>query len=254
VAYFSDRGDGALAYRRQGADGGAVAAGRLLPGGAPAQPEVVISRPDAGAVVAGTLRAGGDRVGDLAVAMLQQSAAGRTLTVALQDIAPGRPRARSRYVSPRIAGIAWGAGLDYLGPQTFHVRVDGREVGTTTGATRLRTTRVRDGRHRLQIVAVDRRGQRTPGSVTTIYADSRAPHASASASRAGRALTVAVQASDPGGSGSGVRSYAVDWGDGHRSTSRRPVLRHRYGSAGRKRIVVTVGDRAGNQAVKRLRA
>jgi hypothetical protein len=254
VAYFSDRGDGAVAYRAQAGDGSAVAIGRLLPGGRP-EAETAISKPDGGPVVAGTLHAGGDRVGDVAVAMLQDSAAGRILTVALEDIPPARPviSARSHFVNPRTAGIAWSPGLDYLGPQTFKVRVDGREIGATA-STVLRTTKVRDGKHRLQVVTTDRRGQSAASRVATMYVDSKRPRQRVSAARSGKLLRVTVSASDPRGTGSGVKSYSVDWGDGHTSTSARGRLVHRYRTAGRKRIVVTTRDRARNEAVKRVRA
>jgi PKD domain len=252
VAYFSDRGDAAVAYRRQGADGSSTTIGRLLPAGKP-QPEVAISKPDAGPVVPGTLRMGGDRVGDAAVAMLQGAPGARFLTVALEDIPPGRSVPDGRVVNPRTRGIRWTAGLDYLGPQTFKVRVDGREIGTSA-TTRLRTTRLRNGRHRLQIVAIDRRGQQAPSRVFPLYVDTKRPHARASASRSGKRVIVRIQASDPPGRGSGVRSYTVDWGDGHRTTSGRPTLRHRYRTSGRKKITVTVRDRARNETVKRLRA
>jgi PKD domain len=252
VAYFSDRGDAAVAYRRQGADGSSTTIGRLLPAGKP-QPEVAISKPDAGPVVPGTLRMGGDRVGDAAVAMLQGAPGARFLTVAVEDIPPGRPVADGRVVNPRTRGIRWTAGLDYLGPQTFKVRVDGREIGTSA-TTRLRTNRLRNGRHRLQIVAIDRRGQQAPSRVFPLYVDTKRPHARASASRSGERLTVRIQAADPTGRGSGVRSYTVDWGDGHRTTSGHPTLRHHYRTSGRKKITVTVRDRARNETVKRLRA
>lgn len=253
VAYFSDRGDAALAYRSQAANGTAVTVGRLLPGGAP-QPEVRISSAAAGPVLAGTLRVGGDRVGDVAVAMLQQSAAGRFLTIALNDLPPARAvaSARVRFVNPRTEGIKWNAGLDYLGPQTFTVRVDGRTVGTTASNV-LRTSKVRNGKHRLQIVATDRRGQSAPSRVFTMYVDTRKPKSRVTAQRSGKLLRVSIAASDPKGRGSGVRSYTVDWGDGRTSTSRRPRLVHRYRTSGRKKIVVTTRDRARNPSVRRLR-
>jgi hypothetical protein len=253
VASFSDRGDGAIAYRTQAADGSSIVRGRLLPAGKP-EAEVALSLPAAGPVVAGSLRADGDRVGDVVVAMLQQAPAGRSLTVALQDIPPARPvpSARAHFLNPRTEGIAWNPGLDYLGPQRFRVRVDGRVIGETTG-TRLRTTRVRDGRHRLQIVAIDLRGQQTSSRSATMYVDTRKPRARVTASRAGKLVALTVHASDPGRSGSGVRSLSVDWGDGHRSASRTGQFRHRYRTSGRKRITVTVRDRARNENVKRLR-
>jgi putative component of toxin-antitoxin plasmid stabilization module len=87
-----------------------------------------------------------------------------------------------------------------------------------------------------------------------MYADSRPPHAKVSTSRSGKRLAVSVHATDHKSAGSGVRRYTVDWGDGHRSVSRHPVLVHRYSTSGRKRITVTVRDRARNNTVKRLRA
>jgi hypothetical protein len=252
VAYFSDRGDGALAYRAQAGDGTSTVIGRLLPAGKP-EPGVAIAKPAAGPVLPGTLRAGGDRVGDVAVAMLQDSPGGRTLNVALEDIPPARPVIGTRFANPRTAGITWNVGLDYLGPQSFRVNVDGRLVGTSTTA-RLRTTKVRDGRHRLKVTAVDRRGQASPSRVGTLYVDTKKPRARVSPSRVGKLVRLTVSASDPGARGAGVRSYRVDWGDGHTSTSGRGRLTHRYRTSGRKKITVTVRDRAGNATVKRLRA
>jgi hypothetical protein len=252
VAYFSDRGDGAVAYRAQAGDGSATVIGRLLPGGKPGA-ETGLSKPDAGPVVAGSLQVGGDRVGDVAVAMLQGSPGARTLTVALEDIPPARPVITDRTVNPRTDGIRWNPGLDYLGAQSFRVRVDGRDLGTATGS-RLRTTRVRDGRHIVSVTASDHRGQTATSRSMPVYTDTKRPRASVSTSRSGKLLRVAVRASDPRGRGTGVRSYTVEWGDGTRSTSSHPNLRHRYRASGRKRITVTVRDRAGNEAVKRTRA
>jgi hypothetical protein len=215
---------------------------------------VRISSAAAGPVLAGTLRVGGDRIGDVAVAMLQQAATGRYLTVALNDLPPARAvaSARVRFVNPRTEGIKWNPGLDYLGPQSFAVRVDGRTVGTTT-ANVLRTSKVRNGKHQLQIVSSDRRGQSAPSRVFTMYVDTRKPKSRVTARRSGKLLRVSIAASDPKGRGSGVRSYSVDWGDGHTSTSRRPRLVHRYRTSGRKRISVTTRDRARNASVRRLR-
>jgi hypothetical protein len=186
--------------------------------------------------------------------MLQGPAGGRVLTAAVHDIPPARPvvSARSRYVNPRTEGITWNPGLDYLGAQTFRVRVDGREIGAAS-QPRLRTARVRDGRHRLQVVATDRRGQSSPSRVATMFVDTRRPRAAVTAARAGRLVTVSVRASDPGKAGSGVRAYDVDWGDGRTTTSGRSTLRHRYSSSGRRKITVTVRDRARNETVKTVR-
>jgi hypothetical protein len=253
VAYFSDRGDGAVAYRAQGADGSATLIGRLLPGGKP-DAETAISKPDAGPVVAGSLQIGGDRVGDVAVAMLQGAPGARTLTVALEDIPPARPVITDRTVNPRTGGIRWNPGLDYLGQQSFSVRVDGRTLGTSTTSS-LRTRRVRDGRHIVTVTATDHRGQKATSRSMPVYTDTKKPRGlKVSTSRSGKLLRVSASATDPRGRGTGVRSYIVEWGDGKHSVSSRGKLHHRYRSSGRKRITVTVRDRAGNEVVKRTRA
>jgi hypothetical protein len=253
VAYFSDRGDGVVAYRGQAGNGNATTIGRLLPAGKP-QAEAAISNPTAGPVVAGTLRISGDRVGDAAIAQLQGAAGARRLTIALEDIPPARPVISDRTVNPRTGGIAWNPGLDQLGPQSFKVRVDGREVGTST-TSRLRTKRVRDGRHIVSVIATDHRGQRATSRSMPVYTDTKRPRGlRVSTSRSGRLLRVSARARDPKGRGTGIRTYVVDWGDGHRSSSSRGSLRHRYSRSGRKRLRVTARDRAGNEAVKRTRA
>jgi hypothetical protein len=252
VAYASDRGDAAVAYRAQSGDGNATTIGRYLAAGVP-QAETGLSKADAGPVVAGSLRIGGDRVGDVTVAMLQGAPGARTLTVALQDLPPARPVITDRTVNPRTGGFRWNPGLDYLGAQSFRVRVDGRELGTSTGSS-LRTARVRDGRHIVSVTATDRRGQSATSRSLPVYTDTKKPRAKVSTSRSGKLLRVSVRATDPRGRGTGVRSYTVEWGDGTRSVSSHPSQRHRYRTAGRKRITVTVRDRAGNATVKRMRA
>jgi hypothetical protein len=195
----------------------------------------------------------GDRVGDVAVAMLQGTPGARTLTVALEDIPPARPVITDRTVNPRTGGIRWNPGLDYLGRQSFSVRADGRNLGTSTSSS-LRTKRLRDGRHIVTVTATDRRGQAATSRSMAVYTDTKRPRAAVSASRSGKLLRVAVRATDPRGRGSGISSYTVDWGDGKRTRSAHARLHHRYRTSGRKRITVTVRDRAGNQAVRRTRA
>jgi hypothetical protein len=254
VGWISERSEGGVAYRGQGADGSAVVRGRTVEIGGVAGPEAVLSHPTAGPVAAGSLRAGGDRVGDVAVAMLQGAPGAQTLAVALLDIPPSRPvaSARARFVNPGTEGIAWGAGLDFLGPQRFTVRVDGRVRGTTT-STVLRVRGLRQGRHRLQIEATDRRGQTARSRTTEMHVDTARPRAAARASRSGKLVALTVRASDPGKAATGVRQIVVDWGDGRRSSARHGRFRHRYAKSGRAKITVTVRDRARNETVRTLR-
>jgi hypothetical protein len=55
--------------------------------------------------------------------------------------------------------VRWTPGQEFGGRQRYRVLVDGRRVGTT-GGTSLRV-RLRSGRHRIVVVGVDRRGQRS---------------------------------------------------------------------------------------------
>ena len=72
----------------------------------------------------------------------------------------GRRCARFRSeVGPRPL-IRWTPGQEFVGPQRFRVLIDGRVVKTTP-RTSLRLKRLRGGTHRVQVVAVDRRGQRS---------------------------------------------------------------------------------------------
>jgi hypothetical protein len=254
VGWVSERGDGGVAYRSQAADGSAVVRGRAVAVGSPAGAEAVLSQPSAGPVAAGSLHAGGDRVGDVAVTMLQGAPGAQTLGVALLDIPPSRPvaSARTRYLNPIAEGITWSPGLDFLGPQTFRVKVDGRLVGASTTPV-LRTRKLRQGRHRVQVEATDRRGQTARSRVTAMYVDTVRPRASASASRSGRLVTATVRASDPGRHATGVRRIVVDWGDGHRSSARHGRFRHRYAKSRPAKIRVSVLDRARNETVRTLR-
>jgi hypothetical protein len=106
-------------------------------------------------VPSGELDAASNRVGDVAVAMVQ----GPHVTVAMHDINPSRPVfSGTRSTGPRRPKIDWNAGLEFQGRQSFRVMVDGREVARTR-KTKIRAPRLKPGRRRLQIIAVDRRGQ-----------------------------------------------------------------------------------------------
>jgi hypothetical protein len=166
VGFISERHAGAVAYARS-ASGAVAVLGRTVAVGRIAGPETVLSHPTAGPALPGSLRAAGDRDGDVAVAMLQGAPGARTLTAALLDDPPGRPVVTSRRVDPARSGIRWNAGLDLLGPQRFTVRVDRRVAGRTS-KTSLRVRGLRKGRHTVQVVATDRRGQSARSRTRTI--------------------------------------------------------------------------------------
>jgi hypothetical protein len=151
---FSERDDTAVAW----VSAEAVRA-RIAPSEARFGPEAVLSRPDLGPVAPDSLAASSNRVADVVVAMLQGAPGARHVTVAWHDRPPSRPvLARVKRITGARPTFRWNPGLDFIGAQTFRVLIDGRQVATTP-RTRYRSRRLRRGRHRVQVIGVDRRGQ-----------------------------------------------------------------------------------------------
>jgi hypothetical protein len=153
VVLFSERDDTAVAWLSGDSVRGRIAASEARFGG-----EAVLSRPELGPAV-GAPAASSNRVADVVVAMLQGAPGARHLAVAWHDRPPSRPvLARvKRSTGPRPT-FRWNPGLEFIGGQTFRVLIDGRQVATTP-RTRYRSKRLRPGRHRVQVIGVDRRGQ-----------------------------------------------------------------------------------------------
>lgn len=146
VLASSERDDSAVAWLA-----GRVLRGRLLPDRGRAGRTAVLSRR-----AAGPLSASSNRIGDTAVALLQDGSAG----VAMFDNPPSAPTLRDL---PDVVGrrvlVRWVPGQEFGGRQRYLVLVDGRRAGAT-GGTSL-NVRLGAGRHRITAVAVDRRGQRS---------------------------------------------------------------------------------------------
>lgn len=159
VAAASERNDTAIAWRA-GDDATAVVRGRLLPDRGRTGPERVISRSTLGPVAPGALSASSNRIGDMAVAFLQGAPGARTVGAAMYDLPPSAPTLRNLpdFVRRRVL-VRWRAGQHFGGRQRFRVLVDGRRKGTTSG--RKLRVRLRRGRHRITVVGIDRRGQRS---------------------------------------------------------------------------------------------
>ena len=155
VVATSERDDSALAWRA-GPDATAVVRGRYAPEGARLGRERLLSRRGGGPVAPGPPAASSNRVGDVAVAFVQGGAVG----VATFDEPPSAPALRDL---PDVVGrsvlLRWGRGQDFNGPLRYSVLVDGRRAGTTS-RTSLRI-RLTPGKHRIHVISVDRRGQRS---------------------------------------------------------------------------------------------
>jgi hypothetical protein len=158
VVGFSDRNNAAVAWRA-GDDASAVVRGRISNPEGAFGPEVVLSRPQLGPVAPGALAASSNRVGDVAVAIVQGAPGARHVGIAMHDLPPSRPvlrRMRNRV--GRRPLIRWNAGQEFLGGQTYRVLIDGRQVATTR-KLRFRPRPLRRGPHRVQVIGVDRLGQ-----------------------------------------------------------------------------------------------
>ena len=154
----SERHDTAIAWRA-GDDTNAVVRGRLAPDTGRLGREAVLSRAGGGPVAPGPLSASSNRLGDVAVAFVQ----GGQVGAAMYDRPPSAPALRDLAdVVARRVPVRWSPGLEFNGAQRYRVLVDGRAMGST-GATSLRI-RLKPGRHRIHVIGVDRRGQRSERS------------------------------------------------------------------------------------------
>ena len=146
VLASSERDDTTVAWLA-----GGVVRGRLLPDRGGMGSAAVLGRG-----VVGPLSASSNRIGDTAVAFVAAGSAG----VATFDNPPSAPTLRDLpAVVRRRVLVRWVPGQDFGGRQRYRVLVDGRRRGTT-GGTSLRV-RLPSGRHRISVVGVDRRGQRS---------------------------------------------------------------------------------------------
>jgi hypothetical protein len=155
---FSNRDNAAVAWRA-GADASAVVRARISYSDGAFGPETLLTPPELGPVAPEGLAAASNRIGDVAVAVVQGAPGARHVAIAMHDLPPARPvlRRMKRIVGPRPL-VRWNAGQEFLGPQTYRVVIDGRQVATTA-KRRYRTRRLRRGVHRVQVIGVDPRGQ-----------------------------------------------------------------------------------------------
>jgi hypothetical protein len=242
--------------------GAAVAAWRELRGGAGVvgvqerradgvvEP-TTLSAPQGGAV--GRLVLGGSGLGDAIVAWRQGSGGGSQIAASVVD-APPDPflvLVPDGWRRGRRIPIAWDHALSAIGGVTYSVSVDDEPVveGVRGLRAQLRRDDVDDGRHRLQVFAIDDAGQETGSLAGRLLVDRTGPRVRMA--RQGRTVTVKVS-DGRRRAGSGLRrgSVRVSFGDGQRA-ARAAQTRHTYAGGGMYRIVVRARDRAGNRVVVR---
>jgi hypothetical protein len=189
----------------------------------------------------------GSNLGDAVVGFLQGSVDAAQVTTAIVD-APALEFAVQvplTFVRNRKVRLEWDPARNALSPLEYTLYVGGRRVARrlTRTSYRLRTRGLRDGRHRVRVVASDRRGQRTDSIIATLRLDRTAPHIRVSR---GPGRTVHVRIVDGRrGRVAGPARSRIRWGDGRRGRGTR--ARHRYRKPGSYTITVRGRDRAGNR-------
>jgi hypothetical protein len=225
--------------------------------------ELKRTAPVARAAVAGrgggpvhALAIAGSGAGDALVAFGQGRDTARQISVSVVDAAPAPfaltlPVGWTRQRRPRLS---WERSRDALGPVRYVVEINRRRVARTSRTRlRLRQGTLRQGRHRVRVLAFDSAGQQTPADPDFYRLDHRPPRAVLRRHK-GRRVTVRIV--DPGRrgrrSGPGRRTSSIAWGDGLTNDAVSKRARHRYRRPGRYRIVVRAVDKAGNRFVWRL--
>jgi hypothetical protein len=207
------------------------------------EPDTLISNPAFGPVdsTAG-LQAAADRLGDSATVFVQGAGADRRLVAAVYDRAPGKffPYVGSGYRSLRFRLLKWAAASEIWGTITYTIFLDNRLIATTTNTSWQSHARVRDGNHRLKIVATDQRGQRSTTKTTALRVDGTPPSLNVAIRKSGRTVTVTARAHDKR---SGLKSLVTSFGDGSSRSGAR--VTHHYGHSGAFKLVVRATDYAG---------
>jgi len=225
-----------------------------------------LSAPRGGAV--GRLTMGASGLGDAILAWAQGSGANTQIAAAVVDAPPDPflvllPSGWQRKAKIRIA---WDRTLNAIGGVRYSVSVDDESVVENLRRlhTQLSRDAVEDGKHRIQIFAVDEAGQETGSRTGQLLVDRNGPQVRMR--KRGRRLTVVVSdGSRNEGSGLRRRSVKVSFGDrrerGSASVARamrknggkeKPAavrVHHTFDRPGRFRVRVQARDRAGNRVL-----
>jgi hypothetical protein len=226
-----------------------------------------LSAPAGGAI--GRMALGGSGLGDAIVAWRQGEGAAAQIAAAVID-APPDPflvLLPSGWQRKKRIPIAWDRAPNAIGGVRYSVSVDDEPVVEGRRGRHARLTRddVGDGRHRIQVFAVDDAGQETGSRSAVLRVDRSGPRVTLR--RSGRRLT-AIVSDGPRRATSGLRrgSVRVSFGERGRaaaSASKRgggragrratpPIVArvsHTYGRPGRFRVTVRARDKARNATV-----
>jgi hypothetical protein len=238
-----------------------------------------LSAPRGGAI--GSLRMGGSGLGDAIVAWTQGTGANTQVAAAVVD-APPNPffvETPTGWRRQAEIGIHWAAAVNAIGGVTYSLSVDDEPTGKETKRlfALLRSAKIGDGRHRIQVFAIDDAGQQTGSRNAVLRVDRTPPKVTLR--RHGRRLAVSIgDGARLATSGLKSQSARVGFGDGSggskggghkgggggattisaapgkgakggKDKKKRPIVktvRHAYAKPGTYKVVVTARDHAGN--------
>lgn len=247
-------GAGVVAWRELRSSGGVVSVQERRADGV--LESTALSAPFGGSV--GPPALGGSGLGDAIVAWSQGTGSGRQVAASVVDappdpffvLVPDVPQRKARIP------IAWDPSSNAIGDITYSVSVDDEPVqdGVEATKTMLGPGDIEDGRHRIQIFAVDSAGQETGSLAGRLEVDRTAPKVKLI--RRGSVVTLEID-DGPKSESSGLAGGSVSYGDGSRGrpggkSTTVARERHRFDAPGSYRVKVVAGDRAGNQVKKRI--
>ncbi len=220
----------------------------------------------------GSLRLGGSGLGDAILAWSQASGGAIQVAAAVVDAPPDPFFVQTPEGWRRQGKVAihWAAAINAIGRLTYSVSVDDEPVGKPTKRlfARLRSGQIGDGRHRIQVFAIDEAGQET-GSRNAVLLVDRQPPKVRLVRRGKRVAVVVTDGARRETSGVKGSALRIGFGDGSGGSkgkggattiSRAPrkqggkrkskavvkTVRHAYGKPGSYRVAVSARDRAGN--------
>jgi hypothetical protein len=208
-----------------------------------------VSAPTGGTVT--DLRLSGSGLGDGLVGFRQ----GDAVTGAIVDAPPLEfaVQVPLRFTRAKRLRLGWDPAPNALSPVRYLVRVGGRTVARNVRGTAVRvpTKKIRDGKRKVAVTAIDEAGQRRAGTSAMLRLDRRKPRVRIR--RRGMSVTVRIVDGKKGRT-AGVQpsSVRIKFGDGKRGP-RRARARHRYKRRGSYLVVVKARDRAGNRISARRR-
>lgn len=229
----------------------------------------LLSAPRGGAV--GGLHLGGSGLGDAIVTWTQGSGADAQIAAAVVDAPPNPFNVEAPEGWKRQARVAihWPEATNAVSPVEYSVSVDDEPVGKRAKRlfVSLKTAGLGQGRHRVQVFAIDDAGQETGSRHASLLIDRRPP--AVRLVRHGRRLSLTVSdGSRLGTSGIKASSVKIGFGDGSgskgkggggttissapragRAAPKKPVVRrarHVYPRPGSYEVRVSARDRAGN--------